>query len=182
MTSIKTYIIDCLKECKKIPSLTGVAMLGALNVIINNFKIVFGPYLELSFSTITVAISGMLYGPLLSGLAGFILDTLKFIIYPTGPYFFGFSLNEFLVGFIYGLFFYKQTITWKRVLAARLTITLIVNLTLTTLWLTLIFGQSFTAIFPLRLLKNILMLPIDTVILFIILTRLRPILLRMKKK
>lgn len=66
------------------------------------------PTLRIGFSSVFAGVSGMVYGPMLTGFAGVIADTLKYMIRPDGPYFPGFAINEFLTGFIYGCFFYKR--------------------------------------------------------------------------
>ena len=76
-----------------------------------------------------------------------------------------------LVGFLYGLFFYRQKeITITRAVIVRLIITFGINLTLTPLWLSIMYGNAFKFMVPVRLMKNILMIPID---IFLLVTLLR---------
>ena len=76
----------------------------------------------------------------------------------------GFAINEFLTGFIYGCFFYKKKITLPRVIVARAMITIFINLILTSLWLNIMYQSPlFTMI---RLIKNIVMFPVDVAILY----------------
>lgn len=161
-------IWDSAKEFKRTKAIAGVAMLTAMNVIAGSLlNIQVTPMLRIGFSSVFAAVSAMLYGPLLSGSAGIIADTLKFLIRPDGPYFPGFALNEFLTGFIYGCFFYKKKVTIPRAIIARLMITLVINLILTSLWLNILYGNElFTAI---RLIKNVLAFPFDAAILYFIL-------------
>lgn len=152
------------KELKKVSSITGCSMLTALNVAVGTLFIPITPTLRIGFSSVFAGVSGMVYGPLITGFAGVIADTLKYIIRPDGPYFPGFAINEFLTGFIYGCFFYKKKITLPRVILARATITIFINLGLTSLWLNLLYGNAiFTMI---RLVKNVVMFPIDVAILY----------------
>lgn len=101
---------------------------------------------------------------MLTGFAGIIADTLKYIARPDTLYFPGFALNEFLIGMIYGCFFYKKELSFLRVLAARLCITVFINLFLTSLWLNILYqSQLFTL---LRIFKNVIMFPIDVALLY----------------
>ena len=96
------------EQLRKVPALTGTAMLTALNVVVGTLFIPITPTLRIGFSSIPAAVCGMYYGPICTGFAGVIADTLKYIIRPDGPYFPGFAVNEFLTGMIYGCFFYKS--------------------------------------------------------------------------
>lgn len=169
LKALPALLSSSMKEIKKVSSLTGCAMLTALNVAISQFRIVISNILEISFSSVMVGASALLYGPMITALAGGIADTLKFIARPTGPYFPGFTINEILLGFIYGLFFYKKKVTLKRTFAAKLTVTIIINLILTPIWLNILYGQAFLVLLSARIVKNIVMLPIETAFLYFVL-------------
>lgn len=110
-----------------------------------------------------------LIGPLLTGTVGAIADILKYIIRPDGPFFPGFTINEFLTGVIYGFFFYKLSeVSLKRCILARLTIVLFMNMFLTPLWLYILYGDSFWALVSTRIIKNIVMFPIDVMLLYMV--------------
>ena len=100
-----------------------------------------------------------------------VADVIKYVVRPDGPFFIGFTVNEFLTGFIYGLFFYKCTkVSLGRCICARLVIVLLINLFLTPLWLYVMYGNAFWAMVSARLLKNVLMFPIDAALLYLVLT------------
>lgn len=152
------------EQLRKVPALTGTAMLTALNVVVGTLFIPITPTLRIGFSSIPVAVCGMYYGPICTGFAGVIADTLKYIIRPDGPYFPGFAVNEFLTGMIYGCFFYKKKITLPRVIIARACITVFINLILTSLWLNMMYQSPlFTMV---RLIKNVVMFPVDVALLY----------------
>lgn len=152
------------EQLRKVPALTGTAMLTALNVVVGTLFIPITPTLRIGFSSIPAAVCGMYYGPICTGFAGVIADTLKYIIRPDGPYFPGFAVNEFLTGMIYGCFFYKKKITLLRVIIARACITVFINLILTSLWLNMMYQSPlFTMV---RLIKNVVMFPVDVALLY----------------
>ncbi len=163
---MKEYIKESFKEFKNIKSLTTVALLGAVGMIISMFTIDVNQYLRISFESVTHGIAGMLFGPFLTGFTAVFLDTLKFLIRPVGVYFPGFAINELVIGLVYGFMFYKKEITVKRVFLSRVIIVIIVNLFLTPLWLSILYGQAFELMASVRLIKNAVMLPIDTFILY----------------
>ncbi|MEF9967328.1 MAG: folate family ECF transporter S component [Longicatena sp.] len=152
------------KQMRKVTSICGSAMMTSLNVVAGTLFIPITPTLRIGFSSVFAAVSGMYYGPVVTGFAGIIADLLKYLIRPEGPYFPGFALNEFLTGMIYGCFFYQKKITLPRVMLARLCITVFINLILTSLWLNMMYQSPlFTSI---RLIKNVVMYPVDVAILY----------------
>ena len=165
-------------EIKRIGSLTGAAMLAALNVILHQLTVIISLTQQISFAFITVGISGMLYGPMLTGMIGIATDILKYIVKPNGGFFPGFTLSEFVLGFIYGLFLYKKEVTLARVFCAQLTATLVIDLTLTSLWLSMMYGQAFIVLVGARLVKNIVMLPVKTAILYFLAKKVSEIRIR----
>lgn len=170
-----TNIKASTKEIKKVSSLTGCAMLTALKAVIAQFTIAVSNILEIGFSGIVVGATGMFYGPWLSGIAGVIADTIEFMLRPSGPYFPGFAINEFVIAFIYGSFFYKKEITWKRVLYAQLAVMLLVNMLLTPLWLNIMYGNTFWALFTARIIPQLIKFPIDFILMFTLLKTLSKI-------
>ena len=124
----------------------------------------------MSFTFLPIALSGMLYGPVLTGSLGAVVDILKYFTRNDGGAFFpGFTISEFIVGFLYGLFLYRKRVTLPRVFMARLTVTVVNNLFLTPLWLSMLYGDAFVALVASRIVKNIIMLPIETALLYVIL-------------
>ena len=166
-TSLLSRLKESKQELKRVPSLVGTALLTALNVIVGTFSFHITPMIKIGFTSVVAGVCGMYYGPFATGLAGIMADTLKFAIKPDGPYFPGYALNEFLVGFIYGAFFYKKEITLPRVIIARACITIFINLGLGALWLNILYDNPlFTSA---RLIKNVVMFPFDCAILYAVL-------------
>ncbi len=165
-------------EIHRISSLTGSAMLAALTVVMDRLCTwQVSQQLEIGFSFLAVAASAYLYGPWLAGMAGVVVDLISYFLRPNGDFFFGFILNQFLLGFIYGCWFYKKKVTLLRTFCACLTVVLVLNLCLTPLWLHIMYGNT-ALLSAARLIKNLIKLPIDTGLLFLFLkvveTRLAP--------
>lgn len=157
------------KEMKRTSSLVGVAMLCAVNVVMGQFSINLTPTLKIGFAFLPVGVCGMLYGPVLTGLAGVANDLIKFFLKPSGQFMIGFTLIEGLQGVLYGLFLYRHKVSIPRVFFTRLCITVFLNLCLTPLFLYLYYGQGFIGLVAGRLVKNIIMLPITTAVQFVLL-------------
>lgn len=157
-------------EFKNVTSICVASMMMALNTLLGYFKIILIPkILIISFSSLAVASCAMFCGPLLTGSVSAVADIIKYIMRPDGPFFPGFTINEFLTGFIYGYFFYQRSeISLKRCISARLLVVLLINLFLTPLWLYILYGNAFWAMVSARLLKNVVMFPIDVTLLYMV--------------
>lgn len=144
--------------------LTISAMLLAISVIFGFFKIPLSQVSEIRLQFLPVAVGGMLFGPLYGGIIGGLSDILCYIVRPTGAFFPGFTVSAILQGVIYGLLLRKdQSIT--RILIAQGLDTLIVSLILNPVWLMMLYGNGFAAIFTARIIKVLVMFPINVALL-----------------
>ena len=84
-------------------------------------------------------------------------------------YFFGYTFNAMLAGVIYGVFLYGKKPTLLRVVATKATINIVINAFLATLWMALLGGKGFYAMIPVRIIKNLTMIPIESAILYAVL-------------
>lgn len=159
------------RELSVVQNLVICGLMAALSMVLGTVAtITIGPYIRIGFSGLPNRIVEFLFGPFVGCLFGGILDILKYILAPSGPFFFGFTFNVMLAGLIYGAVLYQHPVSWKRVILSEFLVKLIVNCLLNTLWLSMLYGNAFMVIFPARLLKNIIMLPIDSIILYFCLT------------
>lgn len=152
-------------------TLTGVAMLVALYTILSFFTINLSTTWEIGFADLALAVCGMLYGPIPCAVAGAAGDLLGFIVSPNGGFFPGFTLSAFITGMIYGLLLYNRPVSLKRAALAEGIIIVICNLILTPLWLNMLYGTNLIAI-P-RIIRNIIMFPINTALAYSVLKGVR---------
>ena len=164
-------IHDSVRELHSIRALTGGAMLTAVSIVIHQFTTAFlSQLMRISVTFLPIAVSGMLYGPVLTGSLGAMVDILRFFVRNNGEaYFIGFTISEFAVGFLYGIFLYRKQPTLPRVFLAKLAVTTVNSLILNPLWLSILYGQSYTVLVAARLVKNAIMLPIETAMLYFVL-------------
>ncbi len=145
--------------------LTACAMLLAIAVIFGFFKIPVSDIVEIRLQFLPVACAGMLFGPAIGGIIGGLTDILAFLIKPTGPYFPGFTISGVVQGMIYGFFLYKKPLTLKRVFCVQLLDSIVISLVLNTIWLAILYGHGVVAVFTARILKTVVMLPVNTFLL-----------------
>ena len=166
MKKIAVLFSDSLQELRKTRSLAVTAMLMAIAVILGFLAIQVTESIRISFSFLVDELVGFLFGPAVGAIFGGVVDFLKYIVKPTGPYFPGFMFSEVLTGMIYVVFLYKRPIRIQRIIAANTTVTVFVNMFLNTLWLTMLYGNAFAVIFPARVVKELILLPINIVMFY----------------
>ncbi|SFG33305.1 folate family ECF transporter S component [Sporolactobacillus nakayamae] len=165
-------------ELRKLNRLTLAALIIALTVVIGSFTIPVAENLHISFNFLIVAFGSMIYGPLLGIFAGAALDIVGYIAHPFGAFFPGYTLSSMLGCFIYGLFLYHRRISVMRIFLAKLIVNFVVNVGLGCLWSQVLFGKGYWFFLVNSLIKNSLMLPIETIMLTLLLQALMPILTR----
>lgn len=153
--------------------LTVTAALVGINLVLNQFTLSIGPLLEIGFSFLPIALLAYLYGSINAGIASAVADILGFVLRPAGFFFPGFTFNAFLIGLLFGLFFYKKEITLVRVALANLVVTILITLILTPIWLNIMFGSPLFAM-P-RMIKAIVLYPIEVGLLLVLLKSLQRI-------
>ena len=146
---------------RRTQTLTTVGLFLAIQMVLSSYgTIQVNDSLKISLAHLALAPTAMLFGPVAAALQGAMSDILGFLLKPTGPYFPGFTISAALGGVIYGLFFFES----DRKLA-RAVIMVLVNIMLNTLFLTMLYGPSQTALLPVRALKNAMQFPIDCLLL-----------------
>ena len=141
--------------------LTVSAMMLALSTILGFLKVPVTQLIELRFAYLPIACTGMLFGPAVGAIVGGMSDILGFIVAAAG--------------IIYGLILYGKEISWQRVAAAHFVRTVVVSFLLNPLWLSLLYGYGFWAVITARLVKTVVMFPIETALLYFILRPAREV-------
>ncbi len=150
----------------QVRTITTLGMFGAVSIILGALTIAIGDYIKIGFSSIANQFVYYLFGPVVGALFGGTLDILKFIVKPTGAFFPGWTLSAAVAGVLYGVFLYRKPLRLWRVMAAELTVSVVCNMLLGTLWLNIMYGQAFFAILPMRVFKNLIMWPVNSVIFY----------------
>lgn len=166
MKKFVTLFAESMEEFKSVKTVTTLAMLAAIGVILRYYSIEIGSFIRIGFSDIPNGITAYLFGPAVGGLFSGALDILKYILKPSGPFCPQLTLVKILAGVLYGCFYYRRRLTVGRILAAQFTVKLVCNVVLTTLCLAVLYGQAFFVILPARALRNLIMWPIDTAVFY----------------
>lgn len=169
-----------LEELRSPRALALTALFVGINITLDllNIRVQVTPQLRIGFGFLCNASASMLFGPVVGMMAGVCTDVLGYLMNQGGgAYFPGYTLTAILGGLIYGLCLYrpspKRGVRLARCFAAKGLINLLCNLGLNTLWLTLTGGEAFFALLPLRAVKNLLLWPMESLLLFAVLETVR---------
>lgn len=178
-----------LKDIKKI---TALAMIFSMLLVSKLIHLPSGfGNLGIGLGYIFLAIIGVIYGPYISVIIGALSDILGYFIgSKSGIFYLGYTLQACLASLTYALCFYKQRITFSKVLFSRLIVNLLLNVLLGSYLQCIIFVKgglltkeyfkntfiSYALLFSLP--KNLLYLLPQSIVLYLILKELLPILSR----
>ncbi len=171
---MQNRVISSARELKNLRSLITCSLLIALYVALNSLSSVYiTQELKLTFSYIALAMIGYRFGIITGFFGGALCDLLAYVIRPSGPLHLGFTLSTALTCVVFGIFLYKREFKWWTLLIrtalSRTIVNLFINIALNTFWLSNLYGKGYIVMLFQRVLKNILLLPIEVAILFFVL-------------
>ena len=181
----KAYWRDAAAELKDTRILVIAALMIALRVALKGLYIPLAPNLNINIGAPFInALGAMIFGPVVAGLAACVSDTLGCMLFPQGPYFFPCMFVEVAGSMLFAMFFYRARITTSRVILARFSMNLLVNIILNSAvmcwYYQVIYGKSYVAMIIPAAIKNLCMFPIDAFLLTLFLAVMTPITYRMK--
>lgn len=153
------------KEISVVRKVVYLAMFIAITDVLSRFLSIQLPFLKFTFSFIPIALAAMLFGPVYGGLVAGIEDLIGAMLFPKGAFFPGFTLSAALVGIIYGIVLYKKPKTTTRFVVANTIIAVGINIVLNTLWLVIMYDKGFIALASTRIIKALIMIPIEVFML-----------------
>lgn len=197
MTWLFSSFKSSAKELRNLKTLTVVGMLIALSLIIGTFSVSITPTLKLSFSFLATAAIGMIGGPVVGLFAGAMIDILDYMLKPDGGFNPIFTAIDAFGGMLWGICLYQlhvpaafareegrlaqrffskdSAFMLLRIVGAKLSITVIINLILNTAALYFMYSTPFWALFIPRLVKNALLFPLEAIMLVLVLVPVKQI-------
>ncbi len=167
---------DRLSLKKRTMKLVICALLLSLAGMVSLVEIMPVQEMKITFTYIFIALCGYLYGPATGMAFGASADIVGYMVNPAGGMLFpGFTVTALISGFFYGLILNREYAkngklpVWRIVLAKALD-TLVCNIILNTFCCSVLYSNTFIALLPARVIKNLVMFPFETVILVLIIT------------
>lgn len=155
---------------KHLTAMVSCALLIAIEIVLSRFLSIATPIVKIGFDFAPMALAGMLFGPLYGCAVGALADFLGANLFPTGPFWPGFTVVAGLSGLAYGLLLHRKAgVQWSRmatvlrIAAAVLIVTLLLQLGLDTVNLMLLLDKGFFVLLPARITKALVMIPVQFV-------------------
>ena len=176
----RAYWRDAAAELKSTRTLVIAALLIALRVALKTVVIPLAPNLNINVAAPLInALGAMIFGPVVAAAAALVSDTLGCIIFPQGPYFFPCAFVEVAGSVLFALFFYRTKMRPTRVILARFSMDLFVNIILNSavmFWYFQVFYQkSYVEMLLPAIIKNLCMFPIEAFVLTLFLSVIIPV-------
>ena len=143
-------------------SITTLALLTAIEIVLSRFLSINAWNIKIGFSFVPVVVAAMLYGPIGASIVGALGDFLGAILFPIGAYFPGFTLTAFLTGVVFGLFLYKKQ-DWPRTIAAVCINQFVLSLFLNTLWISILYGSPYVPLLATRIVQCLILTAVQLV-------------------
>lgn len=160
-----------LHELKDLRNVVFCGLLGAMAIALDQFTTIkIGEYIRIGFSGYPNRMCDYLFGPVTGAIFGAVMDILKFMVKPDGIFNPLFTLVPVVAALICGIFWYRKKVTIWRVAIAQLLVKVICNIFLNTWFISITGGKAMMAIIGPRIIRNLVMWPIDTVFMFVVLT------------
>lgn len=155
-------------------TLVFLAMLTALEIVLERFCSLQAWNLRIGFSFAALALAGMLFGPWAAGGTGAAGDLLGMLLFPSGAFFPGFTLTAILKGMVYGFLLHKFR-SAGRIICAALVVELALSQCLQTLWISILYVSPYRAVFVARLTQTAVMIPVELLVLSGLSKAVRPL-------
>lgn len=156
------------------------SMLLASLIVLSRFLSIKTSFLKISFAFVPTCLCAIWLGAKWTVLLNVLGDLIGATLFPTGPFFIGYTISTAIAGLIYGLLLYKKddnTYTdvqfLIRLIISVVLVTCISNIGLNTLWLSITKGKAFIVLLGERIVKELVMIPIHVIVIFFIEKMLR---------
>ncbi len=149
------------------------AVLLAMLIVLSRFLSIKTPIVKISFSFVPTMLCAIWLGPKWTILLNVLGDIIGANLFPTGPYFVGYTISTAIAAFIYGIILYQKEgkeytnaqFILRLVIATTL-VAVIVNMGLNTLWSSITTQKAFIVLLSARVVKELIMIPIHVVVIF----------------
>ena len=153
-----------------------MAMFIALNVAISLITVpMFGGAIRLSFTFLVSMCFAANFGYLDCVIYGIAVDIISFFAFNYGDVFFlGYTLSAVL-GLIIYRFYLQHGVDVYTVLFSKATVNLFVNVFIGSIWRAMLYSKGYWYYFINSLWKNIVMLPVEVALFYIVYKTLKPL-------
>lgn len=142
-----------------------LAILLAINVVVSFIYIPVAPNLRIYFTFIITMMIASNFSLSECLIYSVLEDLISFFLYPTGPFFPGYTLTAFLSMLIYWLFLNKK-VDLKNIMISKAIVNIFINVGLGSLWSSILYSKAFIVYASTSLVKNLILFPIEALVFF----------------
>lgn len=144
------------------------ALFLASSVVLARILAIRTPIVYINFAFVPLVLSGIILGPKYTIFISAFSDLIGALLFPTGSYFFGFTISAILSGCSYGFLLHRQEFKLDknfiiRLILASLIVCILINGLINTIWIMIITKGASNIIIPVRVAKELIMVPIIVV-------------------
>jgi len=152
----------------KIQKILFTALFIASTVVLRRILSIQTQIITIGFSFVPIMLAAIMLDWRHTVFISTISDIIGALLFPSGSFFFGFTISAFLTGLIYGLILHQKEFKINKSFIIRLIIstflvTALINGLLNTIWVMMITKNASTLIIPIRILKQLVMIPIKII-------------------
>lgn len=144
--------------------MTALAMLVAMEIVLNRFLSINAWNLKIGFAFVPVVVAAVMFGPVAAGAVGALGDFIGAILFPIGAYFPGFTLTAFLMGAVFGMFL-RNGQSMKRIVCAVAVNQLLLSFIVNSAWISLLYGSPFVPLLATRILQCAVLIPVQILLI-----------------
>lgn len=152
---------------KRVQKVILSALLIAATIVLQRFLSIRTPIIAINFSFAPIMLAGLTLGPLGATFVAVVSDLIGALLFPSGSFFWGYTLTALLAGLTAGLCLHRKTgikidrgFIIRLILCVVITVALL-NGVLNTIWVIITMGGASNVVIPIRILKQCLMLPVE---------------------
>ncbi len=143
-----------------------MALMVAMHIILSRFLSFNAWNMKIGFAFLPIFLTGYIGGVIPAVLVGVMADLIGASLFPSGQFFFGFTLNAIIIGIIMGLCLHKKQ-DLKRIILASWLEQLGVSLWITPIWLSILYGAPYRALIYSRIPQIALMAVVEPLMIYL---------------
>ena len=174
------YWKSSAEKLKSVRYLALLALFIGIKTVLAGVYIPVSENLRISVTFLVTTVEAAIFGPAAGIISGAVTDILGYMLFPTGPFFIGYTITAMSSLLIYSLFFYRRQISVAKIIGAKTLVNYLVNVLMGSLWSSIMFGKAYMFYMAKSLVKNSILLPAEIIMIIIVFNLMIPFLEKQK--
>ena len=170
----KDYWKSSAEKLRSVKYLALMAVFIGIKTVLSGVFIPVSDNLRISVSFLVTTLEAFIIGPAAGIVSGALTDILGYMLFPTGPFFFGYTITAMSSMLVYALFFYRRQISVLKIIGAKATVNYLINVLMGSLWSAMMYGKAYLYYMTKSLVKNSVLLPVEIIMIIIVFNLMIP--------